>query len=83
MIFYLVIGLTIGFYIATSLVMPLIQEAREDDIDNAITRNPVLTVVLNIAFTTIIWPVFIPYFFSERFRKSLKNGFIQVVNTDN
>lgn len=80
MIFYISAGIMLGFYIAATLIMDLVQQAKRDNIDNVCTRNPVLSVVVNIFAIAIVWPVFIPYFFSESFRTSVQTGFNKSIN---
>ncbi len=82
MIFYLLVGLTIGFYLATTFMMQLVQEAKEDEISNAYTRSPVLSTIVSIVLVAIVWPIFLPYFFSNSFRSSIQKGFAEIINTE-
>lgn len=83
MIFYILIGLTIGFYLATTFMMQLVQEAKEDGVNNTYTRNPVISTIVSILLVAITWPIFLPYFFSQSFRSSIQNGFAKAINTEN
>lgn len=82
MIFYIATGIMLGFYIATTSIMELVQQAKEDGLNNVFTRNPVLSVIVNIFTIMIVWPVFIPYFFSESYRNSIQSGFNKVINSE-
>lgn len=82
MIFYISIGVVLGFYIATTLIMELVQQAKADGVDNVFTKNPVLSVIINILAVAIVWPVFVPYFFSQSFKESIQSGFSKAINSE-
>lgn len=82
MIFYTSAGIMVGFYIAATLVMDLIQQSKSEGISNVYTNNPVLSVIVNIFAIALIWPIFIPYFFSETFQEAVQTGFNKVINSE-
>lgn len=75
MIFYILTGLFIGFYIAMTSVSPIISGAKKVGIDNLFTSNTTLALGLNVLFLALIWPVLVPYFFSSKMRDALEGGF--------
>lgn len=83
MTFYILAGLSLGFYVAMTSVYPIICNAKEKaNINNTFTRNISLSIALNILFLAIIWPVLIPYFFSPSYRNAVEKGFELAIHAE-
>lgn len=80
--FYFLVGLGVGLYIVFNMVQPILKDAMDDGVNNPLTRNPTLCLILNTLFIVVLWPLFAPVFFSESVKEQTINGFSKAFNVE-